>query len=526
MKKVISAIFILFTGITLALLLFRAGKVEYYLKREFLTGNIPLLLYILLFSFTIILLMMRFGKGAERFLEKYSAFLLPVALLLLFAGELVFVRAFFFYQDWDPLAVLSAVYHTLHGETAEISVGYFSAHPNNLALVALYLGILKLAGILGSESVLIIAGAQCLLITLSAFLLFRILRAEGCSYLCAWGAFLIYALWIGFSPWIVCTYSDMTGLVFPVLVLRLFQLLSGGRLREGVSYALWCLLGLLGALGYAIKPQTVIVLISVVFIYIFRSFRERGGWKWLPVFCLSFILAHVLLSAGLSKVLPVELDSSRNFSAVHYFMMGLNDETDGVYSKDDTEYTSSFDDPKERKKADLELAKKRMADFGLKGLASHLEKKQLVDFGDGTFSWGIDGNFFAGKEIEGLPSVKETRFTPFLESWLFTEGQHYPLYSTIRQSMWLIILFFCLLAGVFLSGASDTMISAALSIVGLTVFELLFEAKARYLLICTPVFLLLAVFGIQGFCRALSPELRSTRHFRRNTPHKGSRRGQ
>ena len=42
-----------------------------------------------------------------------------------------------------------------------------------------------------------------------------------------------------------------------------------------------------------------------------------------------------------------------------------------------------------------------------------------------------------------------------------------------------------------------------LSVIGLTVFELLFEARARYLYTYTPFYILLAAIGIQHFRSAL-----------------------
>ncbi len=499
MRKIISWCYILMMAATLALVVFAAGKTEYYLKPVFACSNLRLLLPAVLLPLAAIFLLARFGGEAERFCRAHTRFLLPALLLVLFLTELLFVRAFFFYQDWDPLAVLAAVYHTLHGEIGEISVGYFSAHPNNLALVALYLGILRLAGLFGSESVLVLVAFQCLLLTFGAFLVFRILRDEGCPYLSCYAALLFYSFWIGLSPWIVTTYSDMTGLIFPLLFFRLFQL-SGKKRFSGTlpSALIWALTGILGALGYAIKPQSVIFALAALFLMICRKIREQRTWGFVLLFGLFFLGGHFLLGTALSRVLPVELDKSRNFSAVHYFMMGLNEETSGVYSNEDTEYTASFEDPKERRKADAALAKERLCSLGLSGLGKHLGKKQLVNFSDGMFAWGIDGNFFAGKEVEGLPAVKATRLTPLFESWLFPSGEHYLLYSSLRQSLWLGVLFFGLIGGIWLFAASDSMLAAALSVMGLTVFELLFEAKARYLLIETPVFLILAFFGVSG----------------------------
>ena len=66
--------------------------------------------------------------------------------------------------------------------------------------------------------------------------------------------------------------------------------------------------------------------------------------------------------------------------------------------------------------------------------------------------------------------------------------------------IWLTILF----AGIFSVFQKENRRWTSvimLAVIGLTVFELLFEARARYLYTYTPLYILLAVAGIQKIMR-------------------------
>ena len=121
----------------------------------------------------------------------------------------------------------------------------------------------------------------------------------------------------------------------------------------------------------------------------------------------------------------------------HYFMMGLNNETDGVYSDEDTLFTDSFETPEEKRAADLAVAGERIKAYGIAGILGHAKKKTLVNYGDGLFAWGVDGNFFDGRESDSLGDVPETTLTEPIWSFIMPEGSNHGKYSSFMQMMWI-----------------------------------------------------------------------------------------
>ncbi|MCR4890862.1 MAG: hypothetical protein K5989_01560 [Lachnospiraceae bacterium] len=610
--KFINILYFLLFGWTFFLVLFFAGGTDYYLKKEFLLSNPKLFLIGVLITAVFAIPLYRFRKALEGFLEKRTKILFPLVVLLLFAIQCLFVISGFFYSDWDPAGVLGGVFHILRGDYEAVSVDYFSAHPNNLLLVWIYLAVMKAASLFGTESVLVLGIFQCILYSACGILIFRIARTLLDSYLGAYLTWLVFAGFIGLSPWLLITYSDSVGLIFPLAVLRLFQL------REGKNpIIIWALMGILTAIGYALKPQTVIAVIAVLLLTAFKALAGRrdetraesrrlpkgtlsikrmpekqaevvgtAESRRFPKGALSFLAAllvtKLIISFILIPSLHMDLDPNKPFGMAHYFMMGLNQETNGVYSNEDTNLTNSIGDPEERTRFDMDLAGERLRSMGIKGLLSHLTKKTLVNFADGTFAWGIDGNFFAGTSLGDFPPVRENALRPYVMEWIHTEGRHYGKFSSMQQIVWLMVLFLSLfsvfgprnrgrngelrgsdpLSPAVPSGGSEsrggngglrgsrplsapsggsereggngelrgsrplspsapfggsesrgrngelrgpeTLAVLALSLIGLHLFELLFEAKARYIFIGTPFFLLLSAAGVKRILSEIS----------------------
>lgn len=79
-----------------------------------------------------------------------------------------------------------------------------------------------------------------------------------------------------------------------------------------------------------------------------------------------------------------------------------------------------------------------------------------------------------------------------LKEIYYPEGDKYSLYTYISQSIWLMILGGCFIEGILsLKRPSKERCVVFLSIIGITLFNLLFEARARYLLLYVPFFILL-----------------------------------
>ncbi len=509
MKKIITCLFTANIFAMLVLLLFFKESVDYYLKRDFMMSDIKLLFVALIIFLFIAIIIYHYKTGLSLFLERASKWLFPVTLILLFIFEAVFAVSGFFYSDWDPAGVLSAVFSLFDGKPEDVSYYYFSAHPNNLMLVLIYYRLLKsISFFIHGTSVYPVLLFQCLLFTLSGALVYSIAKRLSDSVLAAWIAFVLYVLVIGSSPWLIITYSDEVGLIFPLLILRLWLLAYDNHQERITCFLLFFAIGSLSSFGYSIKPQIVIVTIAILIISFINTFPfNKQSLRSLLYSVFPCVFGMAVMSCLISYILipsmEIEYDKTRAFPMTHYFMMGLNDATDGVYNDADGDLTNSIEDPRDRRLANMEISKQRLTEYGISGFIKHLAKKSLVNYGDGTFSYGIDGNFFAGKELGDFPPVKPNKLSPVLNEIILPQGRYYELFSAIRHSLWLFILVLCLAAGtlsLISHNANNTCFCVIfLSVIGITLFELLFEAKARYLFVYVPFFLLSAVGCVSFF---------------------------
>ena len=509
-KNFLCVLFSIVHFIIVSLLLFTAGSTDYYIKRYQLYPNIAYVITGLLITLLVCLVILKCGKAFSVWFIKHNKTVIITTLSLFFILSVFICVSGFFYSDWDPLAILNAVHDILKGQPDKVGTAYFSNHPNNLLLVWIYLTVMRMTGLFGINSVLVLVVFQCLIATVSAFIFWRV------SYdifkddpLISYIGLLIFEVWIVLSPWFIITYSDEAGIAFPLLILRIYQRMTRQEIKDFTG---WALMSVVSIFGYFIKPQIVIAYIACMLFYVFRNLNEDKKRKLMCVVCsVSTIAVTAIFVKGI--IIPsmgIKLDGDRSFGMAHYFMMGLNDETDGVYSDDDTLYTDSFNSPAEKRKADMAVAYERIKNYGLTGLLEHAKKKTLVNYNDGLFAWGVDGKFFAGRESEDLGDVPEMATTGLLWSFIMPEGSNHGKYSSFLQMIWLTVLSMSFICAVIItvslfSKESDTspgkyslignneIYVVMLAIIGLSLFEILFEAKARYLFIYTPYYLLLAI---------------------------------
>lgn len=117
----------------------------------------------------------------------------------------------------------------------------------------------------------------------------------------------------------------------------------------------------------------------------------------------------------------------------------------------------------------------------------------LGTFNDGTFAWMWEGAFFF--KIYDEPN---TRAASFLRSFFYKDGKYLDVFRTSEQTLWMFVLTMCFCAALlYKNNVQYKQLSVVmLSIIGITLFEALFEVRARYLFIYVPFFCMLAAMGI------------------------------
>lgn len=419
--------------------------------------------------------------------EKYVKY----AAILLFIVQVYSVKTYYFYTGWDVWTVTDFAAALAHGEDVSW-YGYFSTYPNNLLLALLFSFIEKAVHALGLHDLEYAAllVMQCAIVSVTGVLTFRIVKLLTNRESMAWMGYILYILLIGTSPWVVIPYSDATGLLLPVLILWLY--LNHRKYKH--TAVTWGILAALAVIGYRVKPQIVILLIAIGMIELLNSIGKK---KWNGKAICGAILGIVLAGMFTNLVItcaPLELNSEAKFGIPHFFMMGLNEERMGVWAEEDVIFSGSFATSAERNQADLERAVDRIRTMGPAGLIKHGVRKTLTNYYDGTFAWAVEGNFF-----RIVPEEKKIPLSDLFRSLYYTgdyaeTGKYHWTWANVEQMLWMTVLFL----SVFCSQRKhENTRVVMLGILGLTLFELLFEARARYLYTYVPLYITLACCGFE-----------------------------
>lgn len=469
---------------------------NYNCKKEFLIPNfIIVLLAIVIIGLGYFLKY----KTKVRNIKIRSNNLILILTLILFVLEVYVANNVYFKTGWDVGFINSAAQAIAmkNNEIVINSSSYFSHYPNNIIITLLFSLITKIHTMIGFiqpiDGYFGTIIFQCVLFALAGLYIYRIIEnyTKSCKYaLLGW---IFYVVLLGLSTWYVIPYSDGTGLIFPILILYFYQRNSNQKLLP----LKWGLITLLAYWGYRIKPQIIIIFIAIIIVEITKFV---GCSKKLMSLKKNSIVIGTCIIIGLMsiKINDILVDKSGfkinkndNIGILHFVKMGLNNESDGVYHPRDVDYSMSILNSKERNKKNLDIIKKRLNNYGIVGLSIHIVKKTLVNFNDGTFAWGQEGHFYNEIKVDVNTSV-----APRLKKIYYNYGKYYKYLSTLEQMFWIVSLI--LLLGICFSKSNDNVLFVILlSLIGITIFELIFEARARYFIVYVPLFITCAMIGLR-----------------------------
>ncbi len=520
LKRSLVAIYA-FLVATLAIGLLIVGEfIDTYCEKHFTLPNAVVFLIDAGLIALGVLAVLKWGRRIERAVDKVvgRGFMLLLTVIF-FLVQLYIAKNVYFLTGWDVQYVTKAAYDISEGGT--VTIGYFMAYPNNLFLTYLFALVLKINGAVGifpeNDGVFAIVAFQCLLFAICAYLVYAVCYDLTKKKTASLLAFVIFFLLLGLSPWVVIPYSDGIGIIFPILIFRLWQLSTRAKSKSR-AIVLWCVNGAVAFIAFKIKPQAFIMFIAVVIVEAARTVLIRRKDKALLKKSLTNIVACLLVFVIIAAAFSVfsatqtgiELNKETEIGLPHFFMMGLNGENHGGYCYDDVQFSTSFDTKEERDRENMRVAFERIGDMGFFGMIDHLVRKSISNFGDGTFAWGVEGNFY--REILDEPN---DGIAPFLRSFYYADGENYQLFEDSMQAIWLAVLFLsgavCLY---ILKNRGRRGIEASvltLSLVGLSIFEALFEARARYLMTFAPIFIIAAVIGLCSIIRLIDEKYFKTK---------------
>lgn len=448
-------------------------------------------------------------KGDDLKRDKTFKRVVLIGTIILIVLQLFIIAGARFVAGWDVWLITNI------GDTTQME--YFSRYPNQLFLYGVFTGIahfLQAFGIsnyyLGLICLSSLSVAAC--VPMTAYVAKRM-----AGHVVGYGAFVLSAVMCGLSPWIMVPYSDTFGMFFTVFILWCYVCLDKQvQNQDEQASALvgvhvdaridartccrWFLMGFAVVIGYAIKPTVIFVFVAIVVIELIQwltslascSSQASQGSRDLRktataiVACVfGVVLAFALTS--LVKNSTYDVDENAAFSATHFLMMGANPVSGGVWSVSDVELSDAANTPEERSKANLAEFKNRVMAMDLPQANMFLLKKLLTNFADGTFAWEIEGDFYT--QIIGTNEAVLNFYGISPDASLDNNT-----FAPLSQVLWLFVLGGCVLIVLGRRPLkAETVI--AFTLLMLSAFLMLFEARARYLFLYLPFFIILGTMG-------------------------------
>ena len=482
----IFAVWAVFSGLTLLLVLLLRGSEDYFAKAETALPSVAALFILGVIATVFYLWSAKPAKTVSR---------RPIWLLSagLFVIQIILFYNIYFLSGWDTLYLTNAAKLITSPDYTGMTSSYLSMYPNNLLLTWLYSVLFPAGTALGLHWAYFVILIQCALAVLGGLMLFS-LASDLTTPAAAYFVWAVYAIHIGLSPWLGILYSDPITLCVPIATLYLYHQAQNGR-RVPLK---WCAIGVLACVGYLIKPFSAITAIAVVLVSLFHGREKRelcAALKACAAFALTVAAVFGIFKTVIIPSTKLELDPEARLGAPHFLMMGLNEERNGTWNLMDVVFSTSQPDRSARDTANLRVFAERLREMGLPGVAEHGKKKLLVNFADGTYAWGKEGGFY--NQI--LPEPNDS-LSPFLRNLFYDYGENYKYWESTQNIIWYILLLgSCYGAFAAIRRREQTPIVTALylSLLGISAYVMIFESRARYLFIYAPVFLLAAAYGLK-----------------------------
>lgn len=416
-----------------------------------------------------------------------------------FAAQLVLAHAVLQFPPWDAAQIFEVAYHQAVAPEPRLfpigdQVAYFSLYPNNAFLVAVFallFGALRSVGVTGIDQYLWASVVvNCVALTGTLVLVRVVVRrlAPGVATIVS---VVLGVVLIVVSPWLNVAYSDTLVMAFPIAMLALW-LTWPDRPSPVSRVGLFALLGVLGAIGLAIKPPVLAMTIALLLVTARsgpagRRWNVRGGIVAVAGLAIGFGLAHEGVAVFTTALFP-GFGPGAAMPFTHYMAMGATG--DGGFNADD--FYRTFGTPEgDRRSAAFALWESRVRSMGPIGYPVFLAEKVLYALSDGSF--------FQDREGVG-PYDRSYFFSDPLSSAVqsvFPLGAplHWALSSLWQAAWWLsVALCFVPLRRLRLP-RPGSVAAMRLSVLFLFAYLCLSESRSRYVYHYLPIVLILAGLG-------------------------------
>ena len=480
---------LIITFVLISLLQYKSGTLD-------LVNNIPIQNWVIfLISFVIIIVFLSFIKRYKTRMQIESNQMVKILVILsifVLVIQVIMAYQIYFYTGWDASAVRNAAFYFIeHPEKIKDYFGfYFSYHTNQTTITILIGFIMRLFYFLGIKnvyfgSILFSILSVNLSVLLVSLVMNKLIKNKTIVLL----GYILCTFSCSFSPWITIPYSDTYMMLFASFAF--YQYINLNEKKNSIIQ--WCLIFSSIFLGSLIKPQTLIMGIAILLYEITYKRKKTIKQEIIRIVYLSLILSmsyflSIKVQEEVVKIGGFDQNSELAFTLPHYLMVGLNYESFGTYVADDAEISYGEFTVIDREAKNIENIKKRIDYLNQNGWIEFLLNKSVINFNDGSFAWGREGDFY--QEI----FQKENLLANILRSYFYHKGELFDVFLISRQFIWIIAL--SLLSCSVFFHKKDIEYFIQIVIIGIILFNMIFEARARYLFAYVPYLIVLSTLSM------------------------------
>lgn len=301
--------------------------------------------------------------------------------------------------------------------------------------------------------------------------------------------------------WLFWTYTNTLSLPFTMGLLLLFLCANNTKTNRS-NLLLGAGTGILGAVGFLIRPTVIITLIALCISRLFFPlYTDKPNGKkllgWFATFGLCFLISFTALTGITEKHLQ-DPEKTGEFPITHWLMLGLSQ--DGRYNFDDVDYTMLYETKEEKQAANLTEIKNRIVNRSPKDLFLLGCRKLYNVFGDGPDQY---------TQQDTNPEHQ----TKWFEILYGTKNSLPRLYCKMFRLMEIFLLIVCIVRTIRKKDTSHYVL--LVNYLGAMLFFLIWEANKKYNISFEWILLLLSADGISAIANRLKRPVSSRHKLRR-----------
>lgn len=420
-------------------------------------------------------------KIINRYIKSTKVYYIILFLILLIS-QIVFVAIFRIIPngEWDFGNVYKCAIEQIYGINSLNNSRYLIIYPNNVGIsiiLTIVFGFFKVIGIHNYEIIGIILNiaiidVAVLFLIKTIKLIFNEKQTQFFSFLT-----IIYIPFITYSP---IYYTDTFALPFVSMALYFIaKIIKGDDDLKNIILA-----GFIIGLGINLKMTVIINLVAFIIYFILS---EKIKIKKI----LIILVAALVPIFALKLYINMKFDSKElnrySYPLTHWVMMGLEDW--GGYSQKAVDYTDSFKTKELKTKNNIKQIKKHINEYS--------KNHKLLDFyiNKAVYTWG-DGQYYVAQQLERGQKYNYSIKNYVLES---ASGNN-KYFKSISQIQHIVVLMFILCGLLFRKYLSPQLkkiqLFSNISIFGIFLFLMIWEARSRYIFHFLPIILLASYIGM------------------------------